>query len=144
MIKVGFIHWIWHMYLRCNVRNRMLLSLLVKLWIDICVFCFKWLNALYICSYCSHICLQKTKTCNRNLKSVSKGRLMYESNRILACSVLVQDDAIYLSGVVWAAMKKKVIHAILVIYVVILTTFKFDIMFLNWNWMHVNVKKLFI
>lgn len=43
-----------------------------------------------------------------DLKALQKGRDLYQGNRILACSVYVTVDSIFLSGIVGAAMKKKV------------------------------------
>ncbi|CAG2210544.1 unnamed protein product [Mytilus edulis] len=42
-----------------------------------------------------------------DLQSMTKGQLMFESHRVLACSILKNDNGIFLSGVVGAAMKKK-------------------------------------
>ena len=48
------------------------------------------------------------KEYSKDLKSISKGQLMYESQRVLACSVLMMNGGIFLTGIVGAAMKKKV------------------------------------
>ncbi|VDI46737.1 Hypothetical predicted protein [Mytilus galloprovincialis] len=45
-----------------------------------------------------------------DLQSMTKGQLMFESHRVLACSILKNDNGIFLSGVVGAAMKKKVTY----------------------------------
>ena len=43
----------------------------------------------------------------RNIKAIKNGELLYDSERILACSVLIKDD-IFFTGIVSAAMKNKV------------------------------------
>ncbi|XP_071180991.1 uncharacterized protein [Mytilus edulis] len=45
-----------------------------------------------------------------DLQSMTKGQLMFESHRVLACSILKNDNGIFVSGVVGAAMKKKVTY----------------------------------
>jgi hypothetical protein len=42
-----------------------------------------------------------------DVNAIVKGRAMYESDRVLACSVNDRDD-VYLTGMVAAAMKQKV------------------------------------
>lgn len=48
------------------------------------------------------------KQINGDIKALQKGQSMLEGKKVLACSLLTQDD-IYLSGIVGAAMKKQVI-----------------------------------
>lgn len=43
----------------------------------------------------------------RNIKAIKNGELLYDSERILACSVLIKNE-IFFPGIVSAAMKNKV------------------------------------
>jgi hypothetical protein len=59
--------------------------------------------------YTTYICeIVGDKQCCGDIKALHKGRLLVESERILAVSFLKQQDSIYLSGIVGAAMKNKV------------------------------------
>lgn len=49
------------------------------------------------------------KQINGDIKALQKGQSMLEGKKVLACSLLTQDD-IYLSGIVGAAMKKQVCY----------------------------------
>lgn len=44
---------------------------------------------------------------NGDIKSLQKGKLLLESGRVLACSMLNKGDALYFSGIVAASMKKR-------------------------------------
>ncbi|XP_071150729.1 uncharacterized protein [Mytilus edulis] len=48
------------------------------------------------------------KQCAADIKALTKGQLMYDSNRVQACSINFKDTNIFLSGIVGAAMKQKV------------------------------------
>lgn len=52
--------------------------------------------------------IKEDKQINGDIKALQKGQSMLEGKKVLACSLLTQDD-IYLSGIVGAAMKKQVI-----------------------------------
>ena len=43
-----------------------------------------------------------------DIKAMAKGKAIKESDRVLACSILLSGGQIYLSGIVAAAMKKSV------------------------------------
>lgn len=43
----------------------------------------------------------------RNIKAIKNGELLYDSKRILACSVLIKNE-IFFTGIVSASMKNKV------------------------------------
>lgn len=43
----------------------------------------------------------------RNIKAIKNGELLYDSKRLLACSVLIKNE-IFFTGIVSAAMKNKV------------------------------------
>lgn len=43
-----------------------------------------------------------------DIKAVKNGELLYQSERVLACSVIIEND-VFFTGIVSAAMKNKVI-----------------------------------
>ena len=45
---------------------------------------------------------------NRDIKALEKGELLLNSHNIDACSLFVKKNDIYLTGIVKAAMKKRV------------------------------------
>ena len=67
---------------------------------------------LYLCP-CNIIFLLRLgdRQCTADIKVISKGQLMFESDRVLACSINVKED-ICLTGIVGAAMKRKVQQSI--------------------------------
>ncbi|XP_048779437.2 uncharacterized protein LOC125682910 [Ostrea edulis] len=53
--------------------------------------------------------LADDRQCTGDLKALVKGQDMFDSNKVLACSVCIEDD-IYLTGIVGASMKQKVTY----------------------------------
>lgn len=47
------------------------------------------------------------RQCTGDLKALVKGQDMFDSNKVLACSICIEED-IYLTGIVGASMKQKV------------------------------------
>lgn len=56
-----------------------------------------------------YTCITGDKQCAADIKALTKGQLMYDSNRVQACSINFKDTNIFLSGIVGAAMKQKVL-----------------------------------
>jgi len=48
---------------------------------------------------------------NADIKAIEKGKKMYESDRIFACSISVKSSNIFFTGIVGAAMKRKVTYS---------------------------------
>ncbi|XP_074643803.1 uncharacterized protein LOC141915295 isoform X2 [Tubulanus polymorphus] len=49
--------------------------------------------------------------CTKDIKAIEKGQQLIESQRVQACSILIKSGIVYLTGLVGAAMKKKISYS---------------------------------
>lgn len=84
----------------------MLLTGFNKSYLFLSIFSYRYVfNVFFIILICMFFVGDNDSA--RNIKAIKNGELLYDSKRILACSVLINNE-IFFAGIVSAAMKNKV------------------------------------